>query len=146
MPDVVVRFDGYRVSVYRGEVLQRSWDAVSGAVGWQAPNLQTIGDRGPIPEGSYSFSVDSVQNLPATLSGAAFLGAFGAGTWPGLSYSYGLQRAWLSPDSSTATYGRSNFAIHGSDVYGSRGCIDLVTCPPECIHSNGESSALMADG
>jgi transposase len=22
----------------------------------------------------------------------------------------------------------------------------VVTCPPECIHSNGESSALMADG
>jgi hypothetical protein len=23
---------------------------------------------------------------------------------------------------------------------------DPVTCPPECIHSDGESSALMADG
>ena len=24
--------------------------------------------------------------------------------------------------------------------------LSAVTCPPECIHSDGESSALMADG
>ena len=36
------------------------------------------------------------------------------------------------------------FGIEGTGSYGAG--LSRVTCSPECIHSDGESSALMADG
>jgi hypothetical protein len=51
---------------------------------------------------------------------------FGRGYWPGGSRSWGNKRILLEPESGTNTYGRTGMSIHGGDVPGSRGCIDLV--------------------
>jgi hypothetical protein len=51
---------------------------------------------------------------------------FGRGAWPGGSRSWGNQRIWLEPESGTNIYGRTGLSIHGGDIPGSRGCIDLV--------------------
>lgn len=52
-------------------------------------------------------------------------GFLGGESFPGGTRSWGKERVWITPDSNTIIYGRSGFTIHGGDVYGSAGCIDL---------------------
>ena len=80
---------------------------------------------GPIPEGSYLAPRTRYQERPDTIW-TDMQHALGRGAWPGGASSWGNQRIWLEPDSSTETYGRSGFSIHGGTVPGSAGCIDLV--------------------
>lgn len=53
------------------------------------------------------------------------LETIGRGGWPGGENSWGKERVWLTPSTDTEVYGRSGFTIHGGEVYGSAGCIDL---------------------
>src|SRR5690606_25253592 len=48
------------------------------------------------------------------------------GPFPFNEASWGESRIELTPDSGTNTFGRSGFFIHGGDMPGSAGCIDLL--------------------
>jgi RHS repeat-associated protein len=66
--------------------------------------------QGPIPPGNYSLD-------PSQISEGGFLRNL-LGDW-------GKYRAPLTPDSSTNTYGRDGFFLHGGKKPGSAGCIDV---------------------
>jgi hypothetical protein len=61
MADLQIRFDGSTLSLSDGSDLIYSVDAVSGKDGYQNPIWQPKENYGPIPEGTYSFSVDAIQ-------------------------------------------------------------------------------------
>ena len=48
------------------------------------------------------------------------------GTWPGGQPSWGKSRIALEASTSTNTYGRGGFYVHGGWTAGSNGCIDLT--------------------
>ncbi|MEP7012661.1 MAG: RHS repeat-associated core domain-containing protein [Acidobacteriota bacterium] len=121
----LVGFDGGQLTFYRKDGSQQSFDAVSGRGGRTNPKLQSVSGVGPIPEGRYSFNTANVQSfsgLSAFQKAAAYLKR---GTWPGGTIAWGDQRVELNADSSTNTYGRGGFFIHGGFTPGSAGCIDL---------------------
>ena len=66
--------------------------------------------QGPIPPGNYSLD-------PSQISEGGFLRNL-LGDW-------GKYRLPLTPDSSTNTYGRDGFFLHGGKKPGSAGCIDV---------------------
>jgi RHS repeat-associated protein len=121
-------FNGTGLTQLRADGTTRTIPAVSGRVsGWGEVNPGQQGDRnrGPIPEGTYTFNRSDIQtfngpnydiNLIAT--------ALGRG-WRGGPRAWGTQRAFLNPAAGTNTRGRYGFSIHGGAVPGSAGCIDL---------------------
>lgn len=116
-------FDGYTLTLHRADgSVVGSWPAISGERGHQKPSEQNKPNLGPIPEGGYSFPLNQIQHLNRRND---FYGLFGHGEWPGTILAWGTQRAFLVPDTSTDTLGRSNFSVHGGWQPGSHGCIDL---------------------
>lgn len=70
----------------------------------------SIPNQGPIPPGTYSLD-------PKQISEGGFIRNL-LGDW-------GQYRAPLTPNSSTNTYGRDGFFLHGGNTPGSAGCIDI---------------------
>ena len=101
-----------------------SWDAVSGAKGYQSPKYQSVKDKGTIPEGTYVARQSELQHITPY---GIIAGIANAGTWPGSLYSWGASRVKLESSQQTNTYGRGGFYIHGGWVPGSAGCIDLTS-------------------
>lgn len=82
---------------------------------------------GPTPEGNYHVFKDKVQ-IWNNLSGWDKLKSnAGGGKWPGGTKSWGNFRFEIYPKSVTLNGGiiRGDFFLHGGDIPGSRGCIDL---------------------
>jgi hypothetical protein len=144
-------FDGY--SVY-----SKSYHAVSGSPiekdGWYtfdySAERQKLKDIGPIPEGLYSINKSGLQLMADMSSFKQFLSPFGFTAWPGGSGSWGRQRWWPKPESTTITFGRSGFSLHGGLVWGSRGCIDLGVGMTDFVqdfmgHANNEKVYLNVD-
>jgi hypothetical protein len=106
----------------------RGYQGVAGRVDSLGRNLfgQQDADRGPLPEGRYSFDPKQIQNYSDTSRVDRMKGVFGGGTFPGGTDSWGQQRVWLTPDPANTMYGRGGFTIHGGTDPGSRGCIDLT--------------------
>ena len=128
----VVGFNGDQVTYYGPGGSTTSWDAVSGDVDSAhrtQPGLQGVRDRGPIPEGMYSFNPALIQNYDRHVNALDKLAGLVAarGGWRGGRASWGNNRVELTPYPSTNTYGRSGFYIHGGKTPGSRGCIDLCS-------------------
>ena len=117
-------FDGKKFTLYENDKPIMSWDAVSGAKGYQSPKYQSVKDKGTIPEGTYVARQSELQHLSIK---NAIIGLAGRGKWPGSEYSWGNSRVWLEPSKETNTYGRDDFSIHGGWVPGSAGCIDLTS-------------------
>lgn len=69
---------------------------------------------GPIPTGVYWIRPDELDDN--------YVNTF----IPGFSGSWGRYRISIHPFTSTQTYGRGGFFIHGGSVAGSAGCIDLT--------------------
>jgi type VI secretion system (T6SS) effector TldE1-like protein len=116
-------FDGYTLTLHRADgSVVGSWPAISGERGHQKPSEQVQRNLGPIPEGSYSFPLNQIQHLNRRNEIA---GMIKSGQWPGSIWAWGTERAFLVPDSSTNTFKRSDFSIHGGWQPGSHGCIDL---------------------
>jgi uncharacterized protein RhaS with RHS repeats len=84
-----------------------SYPYTSGRDGVTDPSIR---NQGPIPPGTYSLD-------PTQISEGGFLRNL-LGDW-------GKYRVPLTPDSSTNTYGRSGFFLHGGKTPGSAGCIDI---------------------
>lgn len=66
--------------------------------------------QGPIPPGNYSLDTSQISE---------------GGFLRNLLGDWGKYRAPLTPDSSTNTYGRDGFFLHGGKNPGSAGCIDV---------------------
>ena len=121
-------FDGKKFTLYENDKPIMSWDAVSGAKGYQSPKYQSVKDKGTIPEGTYVARQEKLQyiTLPDAVLGVAAIVGEQIGSWPGSYYSWGNSRVWLEPSKETNTYGRDDFSIHGGLVPGSAGCIDMT--------------------
>ena len=122
-------FDGLQLKVYEirpdnSLSLVTSWDAISGKLGFQSPDYQNLKDAGPIPEGVWEIGETQEISLVDDVIGTASFGQ--AGAWPGGTYAWGSDRAWLSAVGDTDTLERSGFSIHGGIEPGSAGCIDLM--------------------
>lgn len=102
-------------------------------------------NRGPIPEGRYTFNPANVQNYD-DLSLAQKLASLvppqirKTGEWPGGVAAWGRQRVELSAEPGTNTYGRSGFFIHGDLTPGSVGRIDLRSREVDFFCTVGPSS------
>jgi hypothetical protein len=89
-----------------------SGERIGGAFKY-TPDAQREGGKGPIPEGTYWIRPDEMWN----------------NSWFHVlarRSSWGNHRITIHPFSTTETFGRGGFFIHGGDVLGSRGCIDLT--------------------
>ncbi len=130
-PDLT--FDGTTLIMFdtNGNVLG-AWAGVSGREGYQDPRFQGKIFVGPIPEGNYVVFQSDLQRRP-TGAWDRLEQRFYRGTWPGGRRSWGDWRVWITPASGTNTRGRANFSIHGGDVPGSAGCIDLCGEMPSFV-------------
>ena len=126
----VAVFDGKKFTLYENDKPIMSWDAVSGAKGYQSPEYQSVKDKGTIPEGTYVARQSELQRMSPIdwiIGWSRLLSEDLGGKWPGSSYSWGNSRVWLEPSKENNTYGRDDFSIHGGWVPGSAGCIDLTS-------------------
>ncbi len=119
-------FDGKKFTLYENDKPIISWDAVSGAKGYQSPEYQHIKDKGTIPEGTYVARQSELQFYKDITWDNRLRSAVGFGTWRGGTDSWGESRVWLEPSKETNTYDRSGFSVHGGAEPGSAGCIDLT--------------------
>lgn len=122
-------FDGERL-YWQQENKSTSWPAYSGTNEIieeknYSKEAQKLKNEGPIPEGWYRVPQERYQERPDDLW-EKLKNTMALGAWPGGRRSWGDQRVWLEPEDGTETYGRTNMSIHGGDVPGSRGCIDLT--------------------
>ncbi len=126
--DCAMTFDGQNLNLYQGENLVGRIPAMSGAHGYQARQYQTVKNRGPLPEGMYYVDQAGRQYInPVTEA----LGHVSLGGWSGGRSAWGDSRAWLKPIDRQNTFGRDGFSIHGGDIPGSAGCIDITSHMPE---------------
>lgn len=125
-PQYDLRFDGRKLALRENGKPIVDWPAVSGRPDFQHPKFQSHVDQGPLPQGSYRFSVSDMQRFENTDAYDRLKGRFGGGGWPGGQKSWGNYRFWLAPSAGTQTLGRGNFSIHGGYEPGSAGCIDLT--------------------
>ncbi|WP_365739049.1 L,D-transpeptidase family protein [Reyranella sp.] len=113
------------MKLFNGDDVVRQWPAVSGTGNFGSPKDQEKKGR-PIPEGTYDIKQERYQEmdwLRRQLGGGL--------RWPGGTRSWGTERVWADPTKEAIanglTFGRKDMAIHGGDVPGSVGCIDLTT-------------------
>ena len=77
-------------------------------------------------ESSYFKLIDTLKALPSIFSSKSSTPSFFDNT--SISrVSWGNYRAPIKPIGGTKTYGRSSFYIHGGNIEGSHGCIDLTS-------------------
>ena len=110
-------FDGESLSWLQESGKSMKWEAVSGELdnGMTNPALQLEEDRGPVPEGDYFVDFGSTvqrQDLDILRSQVKYPQS----SWG--NYFVAIQPRQLPS-------GRGGFFIHGGDVPGSKGCIDL---------------------
>ena len=110
------------------------WKGVSGRSGHQTKEFQKESAKGPLPEGEWTVAQGQYQQMPERNWVEKLANGVGRGAWPGGEGSWGKHRIWLTPKPGTQTYGRSGFSIHGGDVPGSAGCIDLTDQLEGFIH------------
>src|SRR5882757_4773867 len=103
-------FDGYNLTLYSsGGSVVGTWQAISGNNGFQKPSEQNLSFKGPLTEGTYSFSTSDIQPLTtfdmttAVLSPLlhAVLGTPAFGKFPGSMAAWGTERVALNPDSTS---------------------------------------------
>ncbi len=97
--------------VYSEDGPRNTYKFTSGRIGEKD---QTKKDKGPIPEGEYEFDPKEASEV----SGIKYLLRRMKGDWE-----HG--RVPLHPANKTQTYGRNGFYIHGGDIEGSAGCLDI---------------------
>ena len=125
----VVSFDGNMVTLGRKDGSVVSWKARAGEMddnGNTQAQLQGVPDRGPIPEGRWSFNPKLIQNWADTNTAEKVAARFRRGGWKGGPDSWGYQRVWLNAETYTGPRDPASFSIHGGARFGSAGCIDLA--------------------
>lgn len=108
-------FDGKKVVLKdeRGDIVCEC-EATSGRSGVSDTSVK---DAGPIPEGEYTIKPEEVSPV----SGFRKLLRSLTGDW-------GSYRVPLHPSSSTNMFDRSGVMMHGGQIPGSAGCIDVGSC------------------
>jgi hypothetical protein len=115
--DLELRFDGQTLTFYAGGKIY-TYHAVSGE---------------PLPDGSFPYD-DARQRIPGigpTPEGIYWINP--SEMWTngrlvrGSRSSWGNHRITIHPFTTTETFGRGGFFIHGGSVPGSHGCIDLTS-------------------
>lgn len=93
---------------------------------WNHLDLLHIDDIGRIvalPEGTYDIKQGRYQSMSGW-------DRWRPRRWPGGARSWGTERVWADPTKTTVesglTFGRKDMAIHGGEIPGSAGCIDLT--------------------
>lgn len=81
-------------------------------------SCQAMPFEGPIPVGDYYID-------PKDLSDPGFIGDIARNFRPDSPGDWGDFRIKIQPLSTTRTYGRNNFFLHGGSYEGSAGCIDV---------------------
>ena len=81
-------FDGKKFTLYENDKPIMSWDAVSGAKGYQSPKYQSVKDKGTIPEGTYVARQEKLQYIDVK-GFVAGLVPGKHGEWPGSTISWG---------------------------------------------------------
>lgn len=124
-------FDGQYLEWIEDGRIQKRWPAISGRVGYNGKEHQTLRDIGPLPEGNYIALQSDFQKWEETSvfnRATCMLNFIGikAGRWPGCTIAWGTRRVGLRPSPGTQVFGRDNFTIHGGWTPGSAGCIDLT--------------------
>jgi hypothetical protein len=112
-----LQFDGRTLDILKGTSAIYSYPGVSGQpirgdVFDYSRERQKKANAGPIPEGTYW--IRPVELSPAGILRRLFTG----GSW-------GNYRITIHPFTTTETYGRGGFFIHGGTHVGSAGCINL---------------------
>jgi hypothetical protein len=112
--DLRLRFSGYNLYMVKGGLVIHSYPGVSGkplegGTFDYSQGRQKQANAGPIPEGTYWIR-------PKELSPAG---------WFRSRESWGNYRITIHPFTTTETYGRGGFFIHGGTHAGSAGCINL---------------------
>lgn len=116
-----------------------SYNATSGYINYQKAKLSNVKEVGPVPEGKYWVLLAPDPNRVANASKVTgdLLANQKGGieqvpkkyvTSDGQEWTYsawGTIRARLTPDSSTKTFGRTNFYLHDSTKGYSHGCIEV---------------------
>jgi Protein of unknown function (DUF2778) len=134
--ETTLLFNGNTLLIAENGVSYDAFNAVSGRPNVLSdPKYQNVPDMGTIPEGTYTLGpVQYSSDFDALLGLASGpLHKFGLrkiGGWSGGPIAWGWERIELIPDSSTDTFGRSGFTIHGGWYPGSAGCIDLNASMP----------------
>ena len=118
-----LKFDGRYLKLYDGEEVVGEWPAVSGKENFGSGRDQNKRNYGPIPEGTYDIKQSRYQSMSEW-------DRWWPGRWPGGTRSWGTERVWADPTKATTesglTFGRRDMAIHGGEIPGSAGCIDLT--------------------
>jgi len=134
-------FDGCKVThlADSGKAIS-SWNAVSGLPGTSVEDQGEKG-KGPLPEGTYTINPSEVQYRldevpiivpnPSNAASSITVWVYSHPLWAHSErerVAWGDYRTNLHPDPGTDLRGRDpdKFFIHGGDVPGSRGCIDLA--------------------
>jgi hypothetical protein len=115
--DIELKFDGKYLRMLIGNGDSYHYPAVSGIPGKYgrfdySVAAQMAGPGGPIPEGEYWVNPEEI--------------------WENAWYKRGSYDSWgdyrltIHPHTTTVTYKRGGFFIHGGKVFGSIGCIDLA--------------------
>lgn len=134
-------FDGTTLTYYGTDGQVSEFEARAGrldASGNTQPELQDQVDIGPIPEGTWSFNPQEIQQFSDLGAWDRFKSIFGGSAWPGGASSWGDERVWLNPE--TYNGPRDNFTIHGGSSFGSRGCIDLAQSGPKFFNAVDRST------
>jgi len=127
------KFDGYNLTIYNRDSVEKSWPAVSGRgktptdskrTVCQTPKYQACEDIGPTPSGVYYISQNDIQYFDNITMGNYNSNSPLADRE---GRAWGEARVKLKPDSSTELYNRkADMYIHGGWYAGSSGCIDLT--------------------
>jgi len=111
--DQYLDFDGKTLTLCKNQKPVKSWGAISGKPDYQYKRMQSIADKGPLPEGKYLAKQENLQHfsdLPFWNKVVSMIPRLNIGGFPsGGTATWGNHRVWLTPNSNNQMYGRTNF-------------------------------------
>lgn len=135
--DYYAKFDGDSLSIFHNGKVIKKWPARAGRgktpkdsrkTVCQTPKYQACKNIGPTPAGEYWISQNEIQYLDNVTFGNYQTWKFWGNAKQKNLTMFGESRVLLVPSDSTNIFEREkDMYIHGGDVLGSAGCIDLAT-------------------
>jgi len=138
MAKVKLVFDGEKLCFVRKNAetnrdeCVKAWRARSGVLDSQGKTRTSVAaqkekNRGPIPEGAYTVSVEELEKSYETSGPNKGKKKTGKRLkdWMRNPKAWGDTRVLIKPKPGTKTHGRDGFFTHGGATFGSSGCIDL---------------------
>lgn len=131
-----LKFNGKELSWNEENKPIRFWRGMSGNPDYQCKKYVKENYKGPLPEGKWLVkqsqhqSYDDLSLWEKTKNNIdplvdTFLNRR-SGSWLGGTKAWGKHRIWLEPADGTDNKNRTKLSIHGGEVLGSGGCLDLA--------------------